>query len=183
MWPMGHVAVAYLCLIGYDRLRSTNLSIDGTTVLIVCFGALFPDLVDKPLAWYLGVLPTGRSLGHSLVVLVPLCLAVGMLAAQRDRIGWAVAFAIGVMSHVILDALPVLWDPTASADFLAYPIVRVEPYADESAPGVFELLLNSLTDPYFLIEFPLLAIALFAWYQRGLPGVGLIRTQIAARFT
>ena len=171
MWPMGHVAVAYLCLVTYDRFRSTDLSIDGPTVLILVFGSLFPDIVDKPLAWYLGVLPTGRSLGHSLLFLLPLCLVVAIIARNRNRIAWAIAFAIGVITHVFLDALPILWDSTASADFLLYPLIAVEPYEDDTAPGVIELFVNSLYDPYFLVEFPLLAIALYVWYRRGFPGI------------
>lgn len=177
MWPMGHVAVAYLCLVAFDRFRGVRRP-DDVAVLIVVFAALLPDLVDKPLAWYLGALPSGRSLMHSLVVLVPLCLAVGALAWYYDRPVWGMAFAIGVLSHAILDALPALWREDTSIAFLFYPIVTVESYGEEGAPGVWALLLDSLGDPYFLVEFPLLAIAGVFWYRHGMPGLARIRTVV-----
>lgn len=177
MWPMGHVAIAYLCLLGVDRLRGAERP-DEVAVLIVVFAAVLPDLVDKPLAWYVGALPSGRSLMHSLVVLVPLCILVGGIAWRYDRPVWGVAFAIGVISHAIVDALPALWRDDTSTAFLFYPLVQVESYGEAGPPGVWALLLDSLGDPYFLIEFPLLAAAAFLWYRDGMPGLERIRTTL-----
>ena len=172
MWPWGHLAVAYLCYTVYTNYR-LNEQPAAVPVVLLGFGALFPDLVDKPLAWYLGVLPTGRTLAHSLLVLVPLSIGVILLARRYDRSEYGVAFAIGAISHALVDAAPVLWDPTASADFLLWPLVSVDTY-ESGAPTVLELLQGSLTDPYFLSEFVLLAITLVVWRHHGYPGIEVI---------
>lgn len=177
MWPWGHVAVAYLCWLAYARIVDANAD-DGIAVVILTFGALFPDLVDKPLAWYVGILPTGRSLAHSLLLLVPLSLIVYGLARRHDRREWGVAFAIGAISHALLDAAPALWRADASATFLVYPLIPIEGYGERGTPTVTELLVNSLSEPYFLLEIPLSLIALVIWYRRGCPGVGQIRSSL-----
>lgn len=169
---MGHLAIAYLLFVGYERWRASD-SDDGIAVIILAIGALFPDLVDKPLAWYAGVLPTGRSLAHSLVVLVPLCLLVFAVTARYGRPRWGVAFGIGAISHALVDAMPVLWRSDASASFLVYPIVPIDGYDEAGPPGVIELFMGSLGDPYFLIEFPLLALAIVVWYWQGCPGLAI----------
>ena len=84
MWPIGHIGIAYLLYAAATRLRFDEIPTPGPTVALLV-GALFPDLVDKPLAWYLNVLPTGRTLAHSLLVLVPLCLAVYLVARYYAR--------------------------------------------------------------------------------------------------
>ena len=170
MWPMGHLAVAYLLYAGYCRARGRERPGEVPT-LVVLFGSLFPDLVDKPLAWYLGVLPTGRTLAHSLLVLVPLTLGLYALARRRGHPEYGVAFAIGTLSHAFVDAAPVLWDPNADAGFLLWPLVPVPAYED-GAPTVTALFAASLGDPYFLAEFVLLALALVLWRRQGHPGVG-----------
>lgn len=175
MWPMGHVAIAYLCLVCFDRFQGRTRPDDAAAIIVV-FGALFPDLIDKPLAWYLGVLPTGRSLGHSLVFLIPLCIVIGILAWRFGKPIWGIAFAIGSLSHTLVDALPVLWRDGESAGFLFWPLVSLEGYGEEGSPSVIVLLTDSMTDPYFLIEFPLLAIAVIVWVRQGMPGISTIRT-------
>lgn len=161
MWPMGHVAVAYLLYTLATRVRLDRTPSRAPTVVLL-FGSLFPDLVDKPLAWYLGVLPTGRTLAHSLLVLAPLCLVVCLLARSWGYREYGVAFGIGALSHSLVDALPVLWNDDASASFLLWPYLSVEGY-EEGSPTVVELLVQSLGDPYFLSEFVLLGIALVLW--------------------
>lgn len=170
MWPWGHVAVAYLCWIAYARIADAEAD-DGTAIWIVAVAALIPDLIDKPLAWYVGVLPTGRSLGHSLVLLIPLSILVYLWARRVSRPHWGVAFGIGVISHAILDALPVLWRDDMSATFLLYPLLSIEGYGERGTPTVTELFFAGLGDPYFLLEIPLAAIAGFLWYRQGCPGI------------
>ena len=170
---MGHIAGAYFIYVGYERLRGTN-RIDGWFIPVLVVASLVPDLIDKPLAWYFGVLPTGRSLGHSLLFLVPLVIVSVAYFRSRDRPELGVAVAVGCLSHIALDALPVLWDDEASADFLLYPYWTVEPY-ETTAPTVIELLLASLADPYFLLEFVLLGIAIVVWLRDGKPGLSVIK--------
>lgn len=174
MWPIGHVAGAYLLFGLYQRWQ-LGARPGELTVLILVGGSLLPDLLDKPLAWYVGVLPTGRSLSHSLLLIVPLCAVVAVYTYRMDRSEWGVAFAIGALSHLLLDALPALWRTDASADFLLYPVLPVEPY-ENGAPTITELLRNSLMDPYFHLEFVFLAGALVLWRSHGYPGVSYARS-------
>ena len=173
---MGHIAIAYLLFLLYDRGRHYESQNEWVLVILI-FGSLFPDLLDKPLAWYIGVLPTGRSLAHSLLFLIPLCVLVYLLARHRGFVVGGVAFAIGAISHTLVDALPVLWDPDASAAFLLYPVWDVGTY-ENGSPTVLGLLQDSLYDPYFLAEFVLLAIAMYYWYTRGKPGISLARSWV-----
>lgn len=169
MWPIGHAAGAYLIYAAWGHSRG-EVPPDGSAVLILVVASLLPDLVDKPLSWYLGVLPTGRSLTHSLLVVLPLCLAIGVLAARYDRTEWGIAFGCGALSHLLFDALPALWRPDAVLGFLFYPLIPVEPY-EEGAPTLVGLLVNSIDDPYFYTEFVLLALAVVVWRRHGYPGI------------
>ena len=63
MWPWDHLAFGYvwytLASRGWDGRPPSNAA-----AIALAVGTQFPDLVDKPLAWWLDVLPAGRSLGH-----------------------------------------------------------------------------------------------------------------------
>ena len=168
MWPLGHAAVAYLVYSLVTRMRG-NRPPKRVPVIILLVASQFPDLVDKPLAWYVGALPTGRTLAHSLLVLVPLTLGVYLLARRYDRVEYAIAFGIGVLSHALLDALPALWGGT-DPGFLLWPLVSVETYAD-GPPTVMGLLMASLRDPYFHLEFVTAGLAILAWRADGYPGL------------
>ncbi|RQG96169.1 metal-dependent hydrolase [Natrarchaeobius oligotrophus] len=173
MWPLGHAAIAYLCYTAATRVRLERPPA-AIPVAIVLFGSQFPDLVDKPLAWYLGVLPTGRTLAHSLLLLVPLSVLVYAIAVRAEKPEYGIAFAIGVLSHALVDTIPALWGGT-DPSFLLWPLVPVEPY-ENGAPTVFGLLLDSLGDPYFLSEFLFAALALVMWRRDGCPGTELLET-------
>lgn len=179
MWPIGHAAVGYLCWAALERSDIDDGSADLAAIAVV-FGAWFPDLVDKPLAWQFAVLPTGRSLAHSLLVLIPLVILVAGLAIRFGYPAAGIAFGIGTISHPIVDAAPALWRDDTSVDFLFYPITAVEPYAEPGPPSISALLADSLTDPYFLLEFVLLGVAIVVWYRRGMPGVRMARSADAA---
>jgi len=172
MWPLGHAAIAYLCYTLLSRTRE-NRPPGEIAAVVLLFGSQFPDLVDKPLAWYLGVLPTGRTLAHSFVLIGPLVVVVYLLAARYSRAEYAIAFSVGAVSHILIDALPALWGGT-DPGFLLWPLVAVEPY-DNGAPTVIGLFVESLGDPYFLSEFVFAAIALVVWREDGYPGFGVVR--------
>lgn len=173
MWPWGHAAVGYLLYTVLTRYRDDRPP-GSYPVLWVLFGTQFPDLIDKPLVWYAGVLPTGRSLAHSLVVLVPLCLVLYVVLGRRDRAKEAVAFAIGAFSHVIVDVLPSLvGGEYAYAAFLVWPLL---PLVESPEPGSFvEHLLGIEPTLYFLFQIGLVAIAGMVWWRDGRPGLELLR--------
>jgi hypothetical protein len=171
VWPPGHLAVGYLVYALLSHYRGETPA--AGPVLVVGFVGQLPDLVDKPLAWYLGVLPTGRSLAHSLVVLVPLTSVVFLLARRAGRGRERMAFATGVFAHVAVDALPVLWRDGVSIDFLLWPVLAVDP-GPGGTPAPLELLTAQAGQPYFLLEFVLLAVALAWWRRDGYPGIGVL---------
>jgi hypothetical protein len=132
VWPWDHAAVAYLLVsalyrLGWDRVPSRRAGI-----VAVVTGVL-PDLIDKPLSWGLGVLPTGRSLGHSLLVAVPsLALLVALGIAFGYRRG-TVAFGVAYLSHLAGDvAYPFFVDGDLRAGFLLWPLIPA-PSSDAGA--------------------------------------------------
>jgi len=86
----GHLAAAYLLL------QATHCEHRG-----VWWGAMFPDLVDKPLRWVLKMTPNDRVPAHS-----GLGWGVCTLAAWawRGR-AFAGSFAAGYGIHMLCDAL------------------------------------------------------------------------------
>jgi hypothetical protein len=104
-------------------------------------------------------------------VLVSSALAVYVLARWRGVAEYGVAFGVGVLSHPLVDAAPVLWSDQ-SVNFLAWPILPV--FSEGPSPTLLGLLRSSLDDPYFLLEFFLLAVALAVWRADGYPGVELV---------
>lgn len=122
MWPWEHLAFGYLWYSAYSRLVGRT-GPDSTGVVLVAFGSLFPDLVDKPLAWGLGVLPAGRSLAHSLLVVGPLLVVAVSLGrgVVRRR---TVAFAVAYLSHLVGDVVyPLVTDGRLVLGFLVWPLV------------------------------------------------------------
>ena len=176
MWPLGHVAVAYCCYTLATRARFDSPPAHVPALLLV-LGSQFPDLVDKPLAWYLIVLPTGRSLAHSLLLLVPLTSALYLLGRRYDRSEYGVAFGTGAISHTFADVVPAVWDASTTANQLLWPILSVEPY-EGGPPTILGLLRGSLTDPYFFTELAIAAIAFVYWRRHGYPGLEPIRTAL-----
>lgn len=176
MWPLGHVAVAYLCYTLATRAR-IDAPPAHVPALILVIGSQFPDLVDKPLAWYLAMLPTGRSFAHSLLLLVPLSITITLVADRYAHSEYGIAFAIGAISHTFVDVAPLLWDSETSPNQLLWPITPVEPY-ESGPPSVLALFRDSLSDPYFLAEFVLAAVAFAYWRRHGYPGLEPIRTAL-----
>lgn len=166
--------MGYLCYSVAAR-RGWLPALDDAVLLAVLFGTQLPDLVDKPLAWYIGVLASGRSLGHSLLFVV----AVGALAfwacSRFDRPELALGLVVGALSHALVDTLPVLWNPDAIWEFLFYPVLNEYTHSSETYT-VLGLLRGSATDPYFLFEHLLFVAAVVRWHLEGAPGTGWLRS-------
>lgn len=146
MLPLGHLAVAYLAFVVVAFLRRRPLPARWA-LLPLAFGSQFPDLVDKPLAYY-DVLTYGRSLAHSMLTAILLC---GLLwwGCRRLRDTWAtgtwqaklvaaspLAFTIGYWTHNLSDAWPkLLAGQYYAARWLLWPVYRMPDVpADEIAP-------------------------------------------------
>lgn len=175
MWPWGHLAVAYVLYSLYSRARFRRPP-RPAPALAAAFGSQFPDLIDKPLAWGLGVLPGGRTLAHSLAFAGPVLAAVFLAALVYDRVEPATAFAIAHLSHLATDLSPrvALGYPFGS-EYLFWPFLA-RPFAYGARafepPDVVALAVRPFTDPstYFGAQFALFALALGLWYLDGSPG-------------
>lgn len=167
MWPWGHLGVAYLA---YSMAARRTAGRPGPgAAAAVAVGSQLPDLVDKPLAWSLGVLPAGRTFGHSLLVALPL-LAAGLVVLDRRRGRLAAALAAGHVSHALVDALPVVWTGEyADARFLLWP--ATPPIDPPVAPSFLAHLAALSPTPYQVVQVGLFAAAVALWVDDGAPGL------------
>lgn len=131
MWPWGHVAVGYLAYSLGRRLLGREPPTD-LAVLVLLPASLLPDLVDKPLSWWLDLFPTGYAVGHSALVAIPLGLAALAAGVRRDRVGPATAFVVGYWSHLAGDVFSgVLLGDGPAYGVVLWPLVERAPYATE----------------------------------------------------
>jgi len=141
----------------------------------VALGTQLPDLVDKPLAWYLGVLPAGRSLAHSVFTAAAVSLVVIAVTAEMGRREPGLAFVAGYGSHLLGDALPKL--PAGefeSLTFLLWPVLPLPAY--EGAEPVVENLGAMVATPStYLLASPsrvaALVVVALVWRADGFPGL------------
>lgn len=179
MWPWGHLAVGYLSYAGVVDLRFRRAPGEVTTVL-VAFGALVPDLVDKPLAWYAAVLPNGRSLGHSLPLALLLAAVLWVALRSSGREPYAVAFSVGHLSHLAADAFePAVTGRFDGLVFLAWPLVPAVDYAGPQSVlerffRLFQQLLALEVSGFFIVELLLTVAAGLLWARHGFPGVSVV---------
>lgn len=175
MWPWGHLAVGYLALVARRRAPP-----GGPAVLAVAFGTQFPDLVDKPLAWYLGVIPNGRSLTHSAITATVVVALVWWVAARRDRTALAAAFGLGYASHLAADALyPALAGNLAHLAFLGWPVLPAIDYAGPTSVTVrfaalFATFAAGQVPLDVAFEAGLAVVAAALWARHGFPGLGVL---------
>ncbi len=170
MWPWGHLAVGYLLYSGYARWRLGEPPRAEATMVVV-FGTLLPDLVDKPLAWTFGVLPTGRTLAHSVVIALPILVALYLWLRRSEHGQLVVALGIGWLSHSVSDLPPeVLFGAYADASYLLWPILPSPTY--ETSPSFLAHLMALRIDGFQLLQLGLFLLASIVWYVDGTPGWG-----------
>ncbi|MFD1570476.1 metal-dependent hydrolase [Halorubrum laminariae] len=147
MDPVTHGAVAYLLYVVYAAATSRRLPARWALVPLAV-GSQFPDLIDKPLAYW-GVLVYGRSLAHSVFSLVVVCgglwwvmrsESVPLTDRVPDRLRRVTpaAFTIGYAAHLLGDAWQgLIRGDLVSVRFLAYPLFGVpRSPSDDIAPWV-----------------------------------------------
>jgi hypothetical protein len=152
MWPWGHLAFGY---VGYLLVRPWAIRrADRVAVLAALFGSLFPDLVDKPLAWGLAVLPSGRSLAHSVFALIIVSAVVWVVAVEYDRREAGIAFPIGYVTHLVGDGLvPIYEGSYGELSYLLWPLLPAPAYDEPT--GILDALAvfgNPEFSPMFLAE-------------------------------
>ncbi|MFB6139864.1 MAG: metal-dependent hydrolase [Halosimplex sp.] len=182
MWPWEHLAFGYLLYSGVCRAVSRRRPTD-VDAIVLGVATQFPDLVDKPGSWVLGVLPSGTSVAHSVFVTVPATLAAVVVARRRGRPELGIAFAVGYLSHLLGDVLyTVLLGDGPAVGAVVWPL---GPARAARSTGVvtrvlrfFDLYVDRLASPaglgYVLLEVSLLGLALALWVADGRPGLATI---------
>ncbi|MDS0284562.1 metal-dependent hydrolase [Haloarcula onubensis] len=197
MMPWTHAIVAYIAYSVSSHALARAAPTTRETAL-VAFGALLPDLVDKPLAWQFGLLQGGRTLAHSIFVAVPVSVAVVAVSARRGRPRLGLAFAAGYLLHLPGDILPaflasgelavgtLLWPVTDGGgsqgeSFLGEFMTNFVPYVRGIARAVLSGDLSAPLLAFF--AFWVLAVAL--WVYDGMPvvrdGYRWVRRTVARR--
>jgi hypothetical protein len=129
MFPLGHLGLAAGAALLLARRE------DAVDLRFVLFGALLPDLVDKPLGALLGL--ESRLWAHTALFALALAAATLLAVGRHRALPW-LAFGGGV--HLVLDRM---WE---MPNVLAWPAFGVA-----FPPGVldvFELLRILVAEPY-----------------------------------
>lgn len=108
MRPLEHFALAALPVTAYTLVRYQRLPA-GYEVLILLVATQLPDIIDKPLAWTVGFLPSGRMLAHSIVVSGPALAIVYLLGIYLGKSEYTGLFAGAYLLHLAGDFYPILW--------------------------------------------------------------------------
>lgn len=148
MLPVGHAAVGILTYAGVQLPREWT-EFGAISVVAALLGSQFPDAVDKPLAYY-QLLPSGRSLGHSVVFLLVVGLVLYQLTPENHRNN-ALAFWVAAVSHPLADARHALLTLGRSdlPGYLLWPMTPVPTYGNPAAPWV--RIVRIYSDPEFSI--------------------------------
>jgi hypothetical protein len=131
MFPVEHFLVAFLPVLMYVLVIDRRLpSVRLTAVVFI--GSQFPDLVDKPLAYQFGLIPSGRVFMHSLPIALPFLIGIIIYGWKTERNRLSVGFAFAYVSHLVADNYGPLFGP--------HPRIRPDllwPFADPvSRPDV-----------------------------------------------
>lgn len=190
MWPWEHAAVGYLLVsLGLRALKREPPS--DAAALLVGFGALFPDLLDKTLSWGLNVFQTGYALGHSAFFALPVGLVVVYGVLERDWGRPAAGFVVGYWAHLAADVLdPLRHGRPPLVERVLWPVVTGGPYEQDLGLGrgvtyLSEFVATLATmDPTTLVGLYLLLplVTLGVWLLDGVPGIRfLLRAVRSAR--
>jgi hypothetical protein len=171
MLPWTHAAVGYLLLVSLAVVLGHRLS--RAELLAVLVGTQLADVLDKPLAWWFGALPSGRSLFHSLLVAAPLSVVLLAVAWYYHHSEVGVAFALGYLSHLVGDTYVAIyyWRP-AELTFLFWPALPPYPYDDFA--GLLDFVTRLTVTRPLLAVFGLSAVVglLFLVHFLRLPWLG-----------
>jgi hypothetical protein len=172
MWPWGHLAFGYVLYSLVSRALWRRPP-EWPAVVALAFGTQLPDLVDKPLAWTFGILPSGRSFAHSLLLGTLLMLVVLLLLRRLERFE-RVAFAVGYYSHLAGDALrPVMDGEFEHVRFLLWPLVSL-PSSGEPKTSIIQFLLEAELSGAVVVELGFAAAVTIWWILDGAPGLAAL---------
>lgn len=169
VFPLAHPGAAYLLYAAGLRSIGAGRPSHSATLALVA-GAVLPDLIDQPL-YHAGVagVPSTRTLGHSLLFVLPLAVVV-LVAVRRssrpDDVGSG--FAVGLLSHPAVDATaPFLLGRFDEVGFLLWPLTHSPPYVGNKP--LFAI--GEVTVMTRWVDLLVLAAALALWWRDGRPGL------------
>lgn len=180
MLPWGHAAVGYLCYTLYSRLRRRGPP-TRAAVVALAIGTQIPDLIDKPMAWTFGVLPSGRSFGHSLLTLAVVAAVLYAVYRKRDELLNVGAFLAGWLSHIVSDANPLLFGEPTCVRYTVWPVLGICPYPEGGRSIIGHLLAIELTDGLWF-GMGLTAVAIVVWLYDGAPGLRYLHRKVTNLF-
>ena len=178
--PWEHAAVGY---ISYSLLVHASYRGPPTSpeTVVLGFASVFPDLVDKPLAWQFDVFASGHALAHSVFFALPLVSLLFWLAWLRGRERLGIAFAVGYLLHLPSDVVPsYLLGGELPLHRMFWPLGSGGTGYESGFTGEFLSNINGYIewiaeqttgnpDPYFLV---LLGVGVFGtalWIYDGMP--------------
>lgn len=191
MWPWEHVLFAYVCYSTYVHGRYRSRPGDLPTAALA-FGAVLPDLIDKPLAWEFNVFATGYAAAHSVFLGVPAAFAVYALAERRHAGAVGGAFLTGYALHLVGDVLPASLSRGELVLFpVLWPVADYVPLPDRGSfvDGVYGLLTEYVARLLTLELSPVIALQLGSvlfgtalWLADGRPGLSLVTGTVRRAF-
>jgi len=148
-------------------------------VALLAVGSQLPDLIDKPLAWTIALLPSGRSLGHS-VLLGSVVVVAAAVAFRRFDLP-AQPFAVGYCAHLLGDSVrPLLDGRFHDLGFLLWPVVLADT-GGETKSGIIQYFLNARLEGTVAVDLALAAGVFLLWLADGSPGVRAVWDEIRSR--
>jgi membrane-bound metal-dependent hydrolase YbcI (DUF457 family) len=123
--PIEHFIVAFLPAFAYVVVRDQGLPSRALS-FVVFVGSQFPDIVDKPLAHVLVIIPSGRVFMHSLPFAIPISAIVLAYGWWTDRPRVAGGFVFAYLLHLFGDNRRVLLEGSIPPDLL-WPFVAPKP--------------------------------------------------------
>lgn len=181
MMPWEHAAIGY---IGYSILVRVFYKETPTAMetVAVVFGSLFPDLIDKPLAWQFDLFASGYAFAHSIFTAVPIATVVVLLAWRHGAFRTGLGFAVGYLLHIPGDMIPPYIQGEGLAVHRALWPFRQEGSGYDSGFGVelsenlvgyaswfIDELASGNPDPYLFVVVGIGVIGLLLWIADGMP--------------
>lgn len=183
MWPWEHVLFAYVCYSLYVHGRHGHPPRDKATV-VLAFGSVLPDLIDKPLAWQFDLFETGYAVAHSVFAVLPVLFGVYMFARRRQEVTVPVAFIIGYLLHLIGDLLPAsLSRGTLTLSPVLWPISNWVPVdtggsLTENTFALLTLYVSQLVTleptPVVVLQLGSVLVGTALWLWDGCPGLAML---------
>ena len=181
MWPWEHLAFGYL-FYSLGARACYRRPPTGATALALAVGTQVPDLLDKSLAWLLGIFEVGYAVGHSALVVSPSLAVAYVLARRRTPSGGrlVLAYGAGHLSHLVGDLLyPLLQGEGLALRRVLWPVAS--PEAGEVRGDVFHRVagyfvrylvqvLSLDPSPLFLVQVGLVGAVFVLWLADGAPG-------------